>query len=67
MPNESLAAPAHHRFRLQIEGDKRDIVFDTLAEAENALSGLVRPGQTISIVDRDTNEVVKQVAQQRPR
>ncbi len=63
MTNEALAEPRTHRFRLQIEGDKRSIAFDTLVEAENAVSGLVRPGRKISIVDGKTNRVVKQFAQ----
>ncbi len=48
-----------HAFRLLVDGDPRDIAFGTLREAENAVSGLVRPGRRIAIVDSRTKRVVR--------
>ncbi|HTH98424.1 MAG TPA: hypothetical protein VL574_13480 [Stellaceae bacterium] len=60
---ETSPAEQTHDFHLLIDGDPRDIAFSTLREAENAVSGLVRPGRTIAIVDGRTKRVVRRFEQ----
>ena len=57
--NELPPKPANTVFGIEIDGERKSIGFNSIAEAERAGGGLVAQGRKVSIFDKVTGEVVK--------
>ncbi len=54
--------PANTVFGIEIDGDRKNIGFSSIAEAEQAGAGLVAQGRRVAIFDRVTGEIVKRLS-----
>jgi hypothetical protein len=51
--------PANTVFGVKVDGERKSIGFNSIAEAEQAASGLVAQGRKVAIFDKVTGEIVK--------
>jgi hypothetical protein len=54
--------PANTVFGLEVDGERKSIGFNSIAEAEQAGGGLVAQGRKVAIFDKVTGEVVKRLS-----
>jgi hypothetical protein len=54
--------PANTVFGLEVDGERKSIGFNSIAEAEQAGAGLVAQGRKVMIFDKVTGETVKHLS-----
>jgi hypothetical protein len=53
--------PANTVFGVEVDGERKSIGFNSIAEAELAAGGLGAQGRKVAIFDKVTGEIVKRV------